>query len=326
MVHIPGEDRVAKPVVLEAHMDTVDVEGMDNPFMPREANGRVYGRGACDTKASLAAMIAAVSQLLEEGASIPRGCLLLATVDDEFATIGIQRWADLGIGVAAAVVGEPTSLRVVSAHNGQVWFKIFTHGKAAHSARPYLGVNAIYLMTEVVQVLQHRMASVYSQRRHPLCGSPTLSVGKIQGGVLESVVPETCEISIDRRIIPGETQQVAVEEIKGWISEDLDPEVAKKVEFGPVYYDLPPLETPTDHPLVQGLRAAVANKLGHAEIAGVPYGTEAAYLGARGIPVVVFGPGDIGQGHSVGEFVDIQQVLDAVEILKQFLLSKASAT
>jgi acetylornithine deacetylase len=321
IVRIPGEDRFAKPIVLEAHMDTVNVEGMADPFTPRVADGRVYGRGACDTKASLAAMMMAVKQLLEEGVSLPRSCLLLATVDEEFGTVGIQRWADLGTEVSAAVVGEPTSLRVISAHNGQIWFKIFTHGKAAHSSRPYLGVNAIYIMTEVIQVLQRRVASVYARRCHPLCGPPTLSVGKIQGGVLESVVPEACEISIDRRVIPGETQQGAIEEIKGWIAEDLDAETTKTVELGPVYYDLPPLETPTAHPLVQGLRAAVVNTLGDAEVAGAPYGTDAGYLGAKGIPVVVFGPGDGAQAHTVEESVDVVQVEKAVEILKRFLLA-----
>ena len=323
LVHIPGKDRSLAPVVLEAHMDTVGVDGMPAAFTPYVADGRLYGRGACDTKGSLAAMMLACRQLLEEGLLPAKNCLLLGVADEEWGTTGIQRFAESGIKVSAAVIGEPTSLQVVSAHNGEIYFKILAHGKAAHTSRPYLGINAITMMSDVIQVLRARATSLYPQRLHPLCGPPQLTASIIQGGSAESVVPATCHVSFDRRVSPGEKWQEVLDEIKGWIAEDLDAETAKSVELIAPHYNMPPFETPVDHPLVLGLRAAVEDTLGHGEVVGVPYGTDAAFLAVTGVPVVVFGPGDIAQAHNIGEYVDVDQLTAAVQILKRFVLVEA---
>jgi len=321
LVHVPGKDSSALPILLQAHMDTVDVQGMDDPFTPRVTGDRVYGRGACDTKGSLAVMMTAVKQLLEEDVSLPRGCVLVAGADEEFAMTGSTILAESGMRFAGAIVGEPTSLDVVPATNGQMYFKIKVRGKAAHTAIPQNGINAIYLMNDVITVLRRRVDSEYRWRRHSLCGQPQLTVSLINGGTSEHVVPDACEISLDRRIIPGETGDEALEEIKTWLADDLDSSTYERVEVELLFKNVPPVDTPLDHPVVRGLRSAVESVLGEAKIVGVPYNTDASNLSEGGTPCVVFGPGDIAQAHSRVEYVEIEQLTAAVAILKQFLLS-----
>ena len=324
LVHVPGADASAPPLLLEAHMDTVGGQGMKDPFVPRVGRGRVYGRGASDTKGSLAAMMTAVRELLAEGAVLPRGCVLAATADEEFGMTGAQHLVASGTAFSAAIVGEPTALKVVSAHDGQMYLKIAAHGQAAHTSNPQHGVNAIYIMNDVIDVLRRRADATYPQRQHPLCGSPKLTVSIIRGGVSEHIVPDLCEITIDCRVVPGETCQQVLQEIKRWLAEDLDGATLQRIEFAAPHKAVPPIDTPVYHPLVQGLRWAAESVLGEAEIAGVAYNTDASHYGAAGIPCVVFGPGDIAQAHGPKEYVHIEELTAAVEILRLFLQEDAS--
>ncbi len=324
LVHVPGADASAPPVLLEAHMDTVDVQGMEDPFVPRVESGRVYGRGASDTKGSLAAMMMAVRGLLAEGAVLPRGCVLAATADEEFGMTGAQQLVASGRAFSSAIVGEPTALKIVSAHDGQMYVKIATRGQAAHTSNPQHGVNAIYVMNDVITVLRQRAGAAYPQRRHPLCGSPKLTVSIIRGGVSEHIVPDLCEMTIDFRVIPGETCQQVLQEVKRWLAEDPDSAILQRIDFAVPHKAVPPIDTPVEHPLVQGLHWAAESVLGEAEIAGVAYNTDASHYGAAGIPCVVFGPGDIAQAHSPREYVEIEELTAAVEILRLFLQEDAS--
>jgi succinyl-diaminopimelate desuccinylase len=325
LVHVPGADRAARPVLLEAHMDTVDVQGMEDPFTPRVEGGRIYGRGACDTKASLAAMMRALRELLEEGASLPRGCVLGATADEEFGMAGARQLVRSEMAFVGAIVGEPTCVKVVAAHDGQMYVKIIAHGKAAHTSSPQYGVNAIYAINEAIGILRQRADTAYRQRLHPLCGSPKLTVSMIHGGASEHIVPDLCEMVIDCRVIPGETCQQVLEEVKSWLAEGLDGDAFERLEFAVPHKAEPPVETPLNHPLVKGLREAAVHVLGDGQVVGVPYNTDASHYAAAGIPCVVFGPAGIAQAHGVVEFVEIEQLTAAVEILKHFLLEGAGA-
>jgi succinyl-diaminopimelate desuccinylase len=320
LVSIPGRDHHRSPLCLEAHMDTVGVEGMIDPFSPRLTDGLLFGRGACDTKASLAAMMLAVSQLVEEGKELARPVLFVAAADEEFGQNGIRRLIADPVEFSGAIVGEPTSLRVIPAHKGQVYFKIRARGKAAHTSTPEQGQNAIYVLTDVIGVLRRRVETHYRTRVHRLCGAPVLTVSTIQGGTSEHIVPDSCTIAIDRRTIPGESTIEVIEEIRTWIAEDLGAEAARRVEVLPPYHDAPPMETSESHSFVRAFRAAVEDTLGRAEIAGVPYNTDAGVLAQRAIPVIVFGPGDIAQAHTTIEFVKLEEVAAAAQILLRFLL------
>ncbi len=324
LVHVAGTDPSAKPILLEAHMDTVGPEGMISPFHPRVEDGRVYGRGACDTKGSLAAMMFVVRELLEKDVRLPGPCVLAATVDEEFGMSGAHRVVQSGMAYAGAIVGEPTALRIVPAHDGQMYLKITAHGRAAHTSMPQHGVNAIYLMDEVIEVLKRRAASEYPKRVHALCGSPKLTISMIKGGISEHIVPDSCEITIDFRVIPGETCQRTLEEIRDWLSADLDANTFQRIRIAEPHKAEPPMETQVDHPLVQGMRQAATAVLGDAQVQGVPYNTDASHYGAAGTPCVVFGPGGIGQAHSSVEYAEIGQLAAAVEILRRFLLEGAT--
>jgi len=325
LVFLPGSDSSLQPVLLEAHMDTVDVQGMDSPFAPSIRQERVYGRGACDTKASLAVMMHTVSELATDDVDLPRGCVLAATADEEYGMRGARRLVLDGSGFCAAIVGEPTGLQLVTAHDGQMYVRLAAHGKAAHTSNPQNGVNAIYIIKDLVDVLLRRSGEEYCGREHSLCGPPKLTVSMVKGGISEHIVPDYCEITIDCRVIPGETCGEVLGEIKGWADQDLAAADRQRITFAEPHKAEPPMETPTDHPLVQGMRDAASHVLGRAEVVGVAYNTNASHYAAAGIPCVVFGPGYIAQAHSVEEYVEIEQLHSAVRILTRFLLDGAAA-
>lgn len=324
LVHIPGADASATPILLEAHMDTVGVQGMQAPFAPRVEGGRLYGRGASDTKGSLAAMMLALGELLQEDVMLHRGCVLAAIADEEFGMSGAKRLVESEVAFSAAIVGEPTGLGIVAATDGQMYVNLSAHGRAAHTSNPEHGVNAIYIMNEVINVLRERSKAVYPHRQHPLCGPPKLTVSIIHGGESEHIVPDQCEIAIDCRVIPGETCLGVLAEIKGWLSRALDATVFQRIDIAVSHKAVPPVETPADHPLVQGLRSAAESVLGQASVTGVAYNTDASHYAAAEVPCVVFGPGGIAQAHSVNEYVVLEEVASAVEILKHFLLNRTA--
>jgi len=324
LVHVPGAGS-GPPLMLEAHMDTVSGEGMDSPFTPRVEGGRIYGRGAADTKGSLAVEMTALREVLEEGRSLPRGVVLAATADEEYGMSGARRLVESGVAIAGAIVGAPTALQVVSAHDGQMYCQITASGIAAHTSNPQSGVNAIYLVHDVIGVLRRRSDLLYPQRQHPLCGSPLLTVSVIKGGISEHIVPDHCEIRMDFRVIPGETCEQVFGEMKGWLAQDLDPASFARLDFSSAYKMEPPAETPSDHPLVHAMVRATSRVLGEAQVAGVRYNTNASHYSAAGIPCVVFGPGHISQAHAAVEFVEIRELEAAAQILKDLMLQGSLA-
>src|SRR5215831_3339078 len=199
---LPGRNSTRR-IILEAHSDTAGVEGMVvPPFQPEIRDGRIYGRGACDTKAGLAAMMHAAADLRASNASLPSEVWVVATVDEEHLATGAVELRKEAIG-SAAVVSEPTGMKAIVASKGCLRWRITVEGKAAHSSKPHLGVNAIEQMGRVLDVLRSETARLHSLS-HPLMGTPTLSVGLIQGGTQVNIVPERCWIEVDRRLIPGE--------------------------------------------------------------------------------------------------------------------------
>ena len=207
----------SRTVLLDAHQDTVPVDGMTiAPFEPVERDGRLYGRGSCDVKGGLAAMLWAFTRLARERPSEMSNVVLSLTCDEEATSLGInhltESWSDDSRSYQlcpqrpdVAIVAEPTQLDIVVAHRGATRWKLHTQGRACHSSRPNEGINAIYRMAQVVQHLEEYAAWLPDSRpAHPLCGPATLSVGRIEGGSSVNVVPDFCVIEIDRRVIPGE--------------------------------------------------------------------------------------------------------------------------
>ena len=197
--------RVKHRLLLAPHLDTVNVVS-EKQFIPRSARGRIYGRGACDAKGSVAAMVTALSRLARQGRR-PKATEIVFTglMDEENTQAGSRALVAAGWRADLAIVGEPTRLQIVTAHKGVLWLRMETYGKAAHGSLPRLGKNAVHEMARIVDLLESDYARRLQQRRHPLLGPPTINVGFMRGGTQFNIVPASCEAGADRRTLPGET-------------------------------------------------------------------------------------------------------------------------
>jgi len=304
-------------LLFEAHMDTVSLGSMENPLTPIYKEGRMYARGACDTKGSLAGMIWAMEQCAAHPERLSSDIVFCASVDEEHEYRGLRSFMELNMPIAGAIVGEPTELGIVIAHKGCARFAVTTHGKAAHSSMPQEGDSAVYQMMHVLQFIKEQMEVDLAAARHPLCGTPSIVVGTITGGTQINIVPERCEIEVDRRIIPGELPDEALIDFK-YKLQDYIKEQGLHVNFTirELLLDWA-LDTPKNASIVSFAEQA-ANRLGlpH-EVVGVPYGSDASKLSLKGIPSIVYGPGSIAQAHSREECVPVSDVEHAAQFYYQ---------
>jgi acetylornithine deacetylase len=274
-------------LLLNAHMDTVGYEGMESPLEPRVEDGRLYGRGAYDMKGSLAAIMVAGAEAVRAGL---RGDVLVAAVaDEEVYSIGAEA-AARRYSADAAIVAEPTELRLVVAHKGFVWLEVETRGRAAHGSRPDLGEDAIVGMGRVLTGLGALAQALLDNPSHPRLGSGSVHASLISGGVELSTYPERCVLALERRTVPGETVEIVEGQIR---------EIADGAEIRTTFVR-EPFEVADDEPVVQ----SVLRHAGGPEIAGVPFWADSAVFAAAGIPTVVFGPGGEG-AHAEVEWVDL---------------------
>jgi acetylornithine deacetylase/succinyl-diaminopimelate desuccinylase-like protein len=308
----PG-GKVRQRVLLVPHTDTV---GGDAPasFTPRQAGDRLYGRGACDTKGSIAAMFTALCEVARAKTRPAETEIVIAgVIDEEHAQAGSRALAKRGLTADLAIIGEPTHCRVATAHKGSLWLQLETRGKAAHGATPELGVNAVHRMARLVDLLETDYAAALRRRRHALLGHATVSVGTIAGGTQPNIVPDRCAIQIDRRTLPGETEAGVRREIAARLRRHGLSAAMASTKVAPC----PPLETDPRLPLIRQLMCCA----GQARPVGVDFFCDAAVLAAVGIPSVVFGPGDIAQAHTANEWISLRSLERAKAILVRFLSS-----
>ena len=317
LVRLSSAGRVQRRILLAPHLDTVEVAD-ESQLIPRIKDGRLYGRGACDTKGSVAAMMTALCDLARSGRRPEATEIVFAgLVDEETSQTGSRKLAASGFAADLAIIGEPTRLRVVTTHKGDVWLRLETRGKAAHGSRPELGRNAVHEMARIVDLLETRYAAILRRRRHPRLRHPTINVGTIAGGLQANIVPARCVITIDRRTLPGETDVAVIREIKELLRKNGLRAVFSDAKSGACW----PLETDARLPLVrQFLRCA-----GQAAGDGVDYFSDAGVLGRGGIPSIVFGPGDIAQAHTADEWISLAQLERARAIIADFLRRSADA-
>ncbi|MSU49003.1 MAG: M20 family peptidase [Opitutus sp.] len=318
IARLPGRDRTRR-VILEAHLDTVSVQGMTiDPFEPRIADGRLYGRGACDTKGGLAAMLHAVAGVRADGLVPPCEVWLAAVVDEEFSFRGVAKLSE-GLAAQAAIVAEPTNLRAVVASKGILRWRIRVQGKAAHSGKPHLGVNAINHMARVILALEddHRRLANFP---HPLLGPATCNVGVIHGGVQVNFVPDQCVIEVDRRLLPGEKPATVLAHYQSLIAALQAQHATLQAVMEPPMLTDDPLETAVESEVVRLATALLSERGREAEPCGVPFGSDASKLSRQGVPSIVFGPGSIDQAHGAVEFVDLAEVEAAAGFYRDFIL------
>ena len=288
------------------HTDTVGVSGMRQPFTPEIRDGRLYGRGAQDMKGGVAAMIGAVRRIVESGGLAQGRVIVAAVVDEEHASIGaealVTKWrAD------SAVVTEPTGLEVAVAHKGFQWIALETHGRAAHGSRPRDGRDAILRMGRVLARLELLDRRLQQGPSHPLLGTASMHASLIEGGHELSSYPARAALQYERRTLPGEPSDIARVEADALLAElrreDPEFEADARLVFGRDAYEIDP-DSQLPALLTDAARAAGCA----ASIAGMTFWTDAAILGAAGIPSVLFGPGGAGL-HSIEEYVILEDVL-----------------
>ncbi len=303
-----------RTVLLEAHLDTVHADNMTiEPFSPRMLDGRLYGRGACDTKASLASFLHTVGTLAKNASRLKYNIVVAAVSDEEYSFTGARRAVGNGLKADFGITGEPTQLRIVRAHKGVLRWRVATSGIAAHSAYPDRGENAIYTMGHVLVRLQAYGLELMQWPRHAELGTPTLSVGVIEGGQAVNIVPDRCWIEIDRRTLPGETENEILKSVESAL------QGVPQCEFEPPHISIGGIDVSPKNPFLQKLAGVIEEINGECVIETAQYATNAGVYNEAGIPTVVFGPGNIAQAHTAAEYVEIDQVIRCCEILSRYL-------
>lgn len=299
-------------ILLAGHFDTVGVTAYDGPFTGVVANGNVYGRGSCDMKAGLAAYLEVI-RLIQESDQPLRGDVIIAgIVDEEHAMIGSAEFGNSGPQVDFAIVAEPSSLNISAAHKGQVCLSITTTGKSVHSSMPELGINAIYHMNALISELQRYATELERRPADALCGNPSFSLGVISGGQNASSVPDHCEITIDRRTIPGESYDSVMAELRG-IADKVGNRIPDfHYAFSEPSLNVPPLNTDLESAVFKSMFAACEKVLGRVPaVLPFPGSTDAPNFG---VPAVICGAGALAQAHSLNEYVPIDEMVSAVKI------------
>ena len=303
-------------LLLNGHLDTVGVGGMIvPPFDAKIEGGRIWGRGSCDMKAGLAAILATTKRLVEEG---PRPNLIVAmTADEEHASLGMYALVDSFPSADFAIVTEPTCLAVMPAHKGFLWVRAVFEGRAAHGSRPDLGIDAIRHAALYVSALDDYGDQLTSRPAHPLLKHGSVHAGTIQGGSAASVYPDVCEIVLERRTMPGERPEKVLQEFQRILDELSEREEHLSASLEQML-ERPGTEVPEDSGLVQGLLEAGQKHGIPPVVEGMTAWVDAALLNEIGIPAVCYGPGDIAQAHSADEWVELAQIEKCADVLESF--------
>lgn len=308
-------------LLLNGHMDTVPIgSGWKYPPLGGEiVNNRLYGRGACDMKGALAAMMYTAKMIALFAPYLYGKLKILFVVDEEQDNSGIKRWIEQyrreGEMVDFAVVGEPTGLNISLGHRGVAAYRVEIKGRACHAAVAERGVNAVYLASHIIQEIEQWNKEL-EKARDPDLGSPALSVGKIQGGLSANVVPENCTFEVDVRTLPD----FPLEKVRSILEESIEKVRRERgLEFEYVLTQsiphLPPSRVSRELKVVDLLSRSIAEVPGEIPtFSPFPASCEASFLVEVGIPALIFGPGKIEEAHSANEFVSVTDIVAAGRI------------
>ena len=315
---VRGDGGGGRSLMFNGHLDVVGVEGMTHaPFDAHEQAGRIYGRGSSDMKGGVAAMCAAAARLVGQ----LKGDLVIAAVaDEEWRSAGTSALLEWGVRADAAIVTEPTRLRIMPAHKGFAWIDVRVHGRAAHGSRWDIGVDAIRHAGLVLAELDRIDTEDLPRTSHPLLGRPSLHAGEITGGLGVSTYPDRCVFQVERRTIPGEQPADALRDVERACAAVRSKRGGFRADVE-LTFAQPPSDVPVDAPVVRAL-AAVAQAHGlSVEPTGMSAWTDAALLNAAGIPAICFGPGDMGLAHAAEEYIEDREIAVAADTLTAFARS-----
>ncbi len=304
-------------LLLEAHQDTVALPPQGMVMPPRaeaDRQQRTYGRGACDTKGSLAVFFHLFSEWAQHPERLPYPIVFATTVDEESHQTGAFRLMEVVGPLAGAIAGEPTQGDIIHAHKGSYRTDWKALGKASHSSTPDLGDNAIYRMAESVLRLRTLAGELRARPADSVLGHGSLSVGIIEGGVGANMVPDSCTVYIDRRVLHNESEDDVVQQITDAVtggSPEYFEKISERFRKG--------ILLPAEHPFCKSLAMASTAIKGHCEFIKAPFMTNATAYTAAGVPSLVFGPGSIELAHTKNEYIDWSELEQAEQILRYFV-------
>lgn len=308
-----------RSILLNAHMDTVGVEGMTiDPFGGELRNGRVYGRGAQDMKGSLAAMMATAKALVDANITLKGDLLITGVADEEYASLGTEALVK-EVRADAAIVTEPTDMHLCRAHRGFIWFDVETFGRAAHGSRYSEGVDANMRMGRFLAELDKLEQELLQREGHELTGSPSLHAALLQGGTEISTYADRCTLKIERRTAPGENIEEATAELQEIVDRLAEQDSSFRASIKRTFWR-EPFEIAREAEIVQTLDAALGARLGHHPAhTGQTFWTDAALFADAGMETVLLGPKGFGL-HSAEEWVEMQSVLDLAHVLTETII------
>ncbi|MFN6017233.1 MAG: M20 family metallopeptidase [Verrucomicrobiota bacterium] len=307
----------SRAYAFEAHTDTVGVAGMTiDPFAAEVRDGKLHGRGACDTKGPMTSMLLALLRHVRDHGRPPVTWYFVATCDEELGGLGARHLASSGFRCDGMIVGEPTGLRPIAAHKGAVRHRVSVGGVAAHSSTPELGANAIHAAADFIVRMEEKIAGVSRPEFSGEPGPPTFSAGIVHGGDQVNRVPAEAVIETDLRLPPD----FALETGESWLEETARAVASQRPGIGFTFdrtQEYPAFELAAGSAFREVIAPLAANGF------GVParYATDAGFFAAVGIPCVVFGPGDIAQAHTADEWIELAQVEHAAELLGEVIAS-----
>ena len=301
-----------RSLILNGHLDTVGVDGMADPFRARVESGRMYGRGAGDMKASVAAMMAALASA--RTMALRGDVVMTAVADEEAYSVGTTAVLDGGVTADAAIVTEPTNGEVLVAHKGFVWADVITRGRAAHGSRPEDGLDAIAKMGAFLKGLDQLQTELEQRTRDPLLGTGSVHASVIAGGREMSSYPATCRLGVERRTVPGESVRSVITELED-IAERCrlaDPDFQATIDLT---FERRPFSIDADHEIVALVRSVATATSGRRPgVSGIAGWMDAALLSERSIPTVIYGP-EGGDFHGDDEWVDVASIETCAEVL-----------
>ncbi|NNC89020.1 MAG: M20 family metallopeptidase [Akkermansiaceae bacterium] len=304
-------------ILLGPHLDTVGVGGMTiDPFAADIVDGRIRGRGTSDTKGPMAAMLWGLRENRAHLATLPVAIDFVAFMAEESGQWGSKQFASThAADYEFAIVGEPTSLDIVHVTKGSLWATLTAAGKAAHASQPERGENAILHLARALDRLDAELVPELHRFTHPILGSSTLNIGVIRGGTRANIVPDEAAAQVDIRFVPGLAQAGGAAPLLEAFAAAQDPPLALTN-----LVENPPMEVPPGHPWINRLLNANPSS----KLTGAPWFSDAAHLGAAGLPAVCLGPGSIDQAHTADEFIAVADLEAGAAYFSRLVQSFAS--
>ena len=293
-------------LMLAGHMDTVRTDGYPDAYEVKLVDGNLHGRGSCDMKAALAAYLEVARVLREAGVELEGRLTVAGVMDEEFQMLGSQDVGAAGPRADQGIIGEPTELAVCPSNKGRVSTFFRTRGRAAHSSVPETGENAVVRMARIIRAFAGYNEELLGREPHPLCGHGRFNPGVIRGGVQVNMVPDLCELEVDRRTLPGESREAVYEEFRSIIEPLQEADPGFTYEITEPSWLIPPNDIDPEEPVVRSLLRAYERERGERiRVSAFPAGSDAPHMG---FPTVICGPGSITRAHTTCEFVEVDQL------------------